>query len=394
MIERVVRLDEVCEINPRAPKGMDDDEHVSFLPMAAVSEDGRIEYQEARKAGEVKKGYTYFERGDVLLAKITPCFENGKAARTFDLSTHRGFGSSEFHVIRPAKELLADYIFYILWNTSFREVGALNMTGSAGQKRVPADFLKRLEIPLPPLDEQRRIAAILDKADALRQKRKQAIALLDSMTQAIFDDFFVNAREEEWSKLTVAELATNIRTGPFGSQLLHSEFTEGGIPVLGIDNVVSNNFAWRERRFISEEKYETLKRYTAKPMDILISIMGTNGRCAIVPENIGDAITTKHLCCITLKQDSCSPEYMHAAFLRHPFIRKQLGVQAKGAVMPGLNMGIIKSLLVPVPPKPLQDRFSRVIRHSAKAKKRMEFLADSAGSLFTSLQSRAFSGQL
>src|SRR5262249_52376355 len=101
-----------------------------------------------------------------------------------------GFGSTEFHVLRAGKEIDRSYLFHMIWNSKFREAGAKNMTGSAGQKRVPADFLKRLEIPLPTLDKQRRIAAILDKADALRRKRKRAIGLLDSLTQSIFIEMF------------------------------------------------------------------------------------------------------------------------------------------------------------------------------------------------------------
>lgn len=144
---------------------LSDDDVASFLPMAAVSEDGHINFEEERTIRDVKKGYTFFERGDVLLAKITPCFENGKAARTTSLRNSFGFGSTEFHVIRASDEIDTSYLFHMLWNSRLRTIGANNMTGSAGQKRVPVDFLKRLEIPLPTIDEQRRIAAILDKAD-------------------------------------------------------------------------------------------------------------------------------------------------------------------------------------------------------------------------------------
>ena len=394
MSVRIARLDNLCEINPRMPRTLSDDDAASFLPMAAVSENGSIDFEEQRAVREVKKGYTYFERGDVLVAKITPCFENGKAARTDKLTNPFGFGSTEFHVLRAGKEVDSSYLFHLIWNSKFREIGANNMTGSAGQKRVPVDFLRRLEIPLPPLPEQRRIAAILDKADALRRKRKHTIELLDSLMQSIFLEMFVEGHDPAWPVCTVDELATDIRTGPFGSQLLHSEFVDEGIAVLGIDNAVSNEFQWSARRYITPEKYKRLLRYTVKPHDVIITIMGTCGRCAVVPEDIPLAINTKHLCCITLDARRCLPEFLHAAFLRHPSVLEQLGVQAKGAVMPGLNMGIIKSLQIPMPPVAKQQGFAEVVQSLREQGGLQSLALDTNEALFSSLQHRAFSGQL
>ena len=391
---RTALIGDVCELNPRMPKGLDDNLAVSFLPMAAVSENGDIAFEEERRLSDVKKGYTYFERGDVLVAKITPCFENGKAARTIELDRPLGFGSTEFHVLRASDDIDPNYLFHRVWNSSFRDIGSRNMTGSAGQKRVPTDFLRRLEIPLPPLDEQRRIATILDKADALRRKRQRALDLLDGLTQSIFLEMFARNAPVDWPNMAIDEVALNMRTGPFGSQLLHSEFTETGVPVLGIDNAVSNEFRWSERRFISEAKYQQLKRYTVQPRDVLITIMGTCGRCAVVPDDIPMAINTKHLCCITLDQKLCLSEFLHAAFLYDPLIQKQLGVQAKGAVMPGLNMGIVNALRMILPPLEAQEQYVERVRLLKRAIDPRKYYRGCLDSLFASLQARAFSGQL
>lgn len=394
MTAHVTRLDSVCEINPRMPTTLSDPDVAAFIPMAAVSEDGRIISEEQRTVKEVKGGYTYFERGDVLVAKITPCFENGKATRTTSISRAIGFGSTEFHVLRAGREIDSSYLFHLLWNVKFRELGKNNMIGSAGQKRVPVDFLKRLEIPLPPLDEQRRIAAVLDKADALRRKRKRALDLLYSLTQSIFLEMFVERQPSTWKTRSVSDVSLDIRTGPFGSQLLHSEFVETGICVLGIDNAVQNEFRWKESRFISSAKYQELRRYTVSPGDVLMTIMGTCGRCAIVPDDIPAAINTKHLCCITLNQKECLPEFMHAAFLLHPSVLRQLGVQAKGAVMPGLNMGIIKALSFPLPPLEMQKQFASRVATLRQMRCEVESAGTALAGLFASLQYRAFSGQL
>jgi type I restriction enzyme S subunit len=250
------------------------------------------------------------------------------------------------------------------------------------------------KIPLPPLAEQRRIAAILDKAGALRAKRREAIAKLDQLLQSVFLEMF---DDNTLATTSVAELAPSagaIRTGPFGSQLLHSEFVDHGIAVLGIDNAVSNTFAWAKPRFITAEKYTQLSRYRVNPGDVLITIMGTCGRCAVVPDDIPTAINTKHLCCISLDRTRCEPEFLHSYFLMHPVARNYLESRAKGAIMAGLNMGIIKELPVALPSIEEQQRFVAIKKSLERQRAQAVSQEHRSDELLGALQQNAFAGTL
>ena len=255
-----------------------------------------------------------------------------------------------------------------------------------------------MKVPLPSIQDQRRIAAILDQADALRAKRREALALLDELQRGIFIEIFCSAESSNWPVVTIDSIAEresgSIRTGPFGSQLLHSEFVDSGIAVLGIDNAVSNDFRWAERRYITNEKYLQLKRYTVRPGDVLITIMGTCGRCAVVPDDIPLAINTKHLCCISLNRELCLPEFLHAYFLRHPVAQEYLLRTAKGAIMSGLNMGLIKSLPVVLPPLERQRLFASRCQAIHELRSPHVAALTELDLLFASLQHRAFRGEL
>jgi len=294
--------------------------------------------------------------------------------------------------LTPKTKLLdIKYLYYFI-NSIINEIS--NLGRNAIISNVSVADLKNIKTPLPPLSEQRRIASILDQADGLRQKRQQAIEKLDQLLQAEFISKFHQKNFPEFNVSDLLENEKSMRTGPFGSQLLHSEFVDEGIHVLGIDNAVQNSFKWAKPRFITEEKYKDLKRYTVKPRDVIITIMGTCGKCAVVPEDIPTAINTKHLCCITLDQRKCNPEFLHSYFLLHPTARNYLESRAKGAIMSGLNMGIIKELPVELPPIEMQNEFSKLKQKVILQKTLMIEELSKLNELFQSLQNQAFSGTL
>ena len=345
------------------------------------------------KASELK--CTYIEHGDILVARMPDPI--GRAC-IFPGIEQRCVTVVDVCIIRPNNSNICNrWLMWTINSPRFKQQLEQYLTGTTRQ-RISRKNLQKLKIPLPPIEEQRRIAAILDKADAVRRKRKQAIQYTEDLLRSAFLDMFGDLNKTDWPIETVEDIAANhkgaIRTGPFGSQLLHSEFVDSGIPVLGIDNVVKNEFLWAKPRFISEEKYESLERYTVNSGDVLISIMGTCGRCAIVPEQFPIAINTKHLCCITIDKNKCIPEFLHSYFLIHPKARNFLERNAKGAIMNGLNMGIIKQLPVVLPPIKAQKQFKSIIRSIRTSKTDIKSAEDQDNNLFNSLLQRAFKGEL
>lgn len=164
----MVKLGEVCEINPKKSEvsSIDGNILVSFLPMEDIGTEQDIFPSKEKKLKEVYKGYTYFKDNDVLIAKVTPCFENGKSGIARNLKNHIGFGSSELHVIRPSSVILPEFIYPFISSRQFLTNGKQKMTGTGGLQRLPKEFIQDFEVPLPPLEVQKRI---VDKIESERK---------------------------------------------------------------------------------------------------------------------------------------------------------------------------------------------------------------------------------
>jgi type I restriction enzyme S subunit len=197
-------LADIADINPKLAKTEIDDElEVSFVPMSAIeAATGRIDVSETRKLREVKKGYTQFQDGDVLFAKITPCMENGKMAVVPTLKTGLGFGSTEFHVLRPFKGIDARYIYYFVASQRFRRDAERNMAGAVGQQRVPTPYLAEHVIPLAPAKEQTRIVTkvedLFSLLDSGIENLKAARQQLQVYRQALLKSAFEGKVTPHW----------------------------------------------------------------------------------------------------------------------------------------------------------------------------------------------------
>ena len=164
-------------------------EQATFLPMESIGEQGELDCSATRYVDEVRNGYTQFFDGDVLVAKITPCFENGKGAIVNGTLNGIGFGTTELHVLTPIPGIDARWLYYTTISDRFRKLGEAAMFGAAGQKRVPEEFVRNYRVPVPPLKEQRAIVNYLDhetaRLDALMARVRQAIAFVEERRAAL-----------------------------------------------------------------------------------------------------------------------------------------------------------------------------------------------------------------
>jgi type I restriction enzyme S subunit len=395
-----VALSDVAEVNPRLDRTLlaSPDVRVSFVPMASVSEDGSLVNPEERRVSDVLKGYTAFRRGDVLVAKITPCMENGKAALVDELPHEFGFGSTEFHVLRPGSLVDPRYLFYAVWNPKFRSTAESQMTGSAGQKRVPSDFFERYRLPLPPLPEQRRIAAILDEADLLRRKRREALGLLDELLRSAFLEMFGDpvTNPRGWPRLSLRTVIANIEPG-WSASGTDRPAAPGEWGVLKVSAVSTGLFLPDENKRVESPEF-------AKPPivprrgDLLFSRANTRELVAatcLVDADFEGIFLPDKLWRISCFADVAVVEWLRFLLANEAF-RGTLTKQATGTSGSMLNVSQDKllDLEAPVPPVVDQRRFASLVWATMDERRRITRAVAAVGEMFDSLLHGAFSGEL
>jgi len=198
------RMDEIAKINPRHPLNvLPENIEASFLPMPNLNEDSwKIKENQTRPLGEIRKGYTHFAEDDVLFAKITPCMENGKAAIARNLVNRIGCGTTELHVIRPHGGIPPEFVYHYIHQESFRQEAEACMTGTAGQLRVPVDFVASAIFPIPPTQEQilivNRIELLLERTRKAKESLEKIPRIMKSFRQAALKKAFSGEFTAEW----------------------------------------------------------------------------------------------------------------------------------------------------------------------------------------------------
>ncbi|CAM4013180.1 restriction endonuclease subunit S [Janibacter anophelis] len=357
--------------------------------MAELSAQGAVARpRETVHFGAVSKGYTVFRDQDILAAKITPCWENGKVGQAH-LGHEVGVGSTEFHVVRAKECADPRYLMHFLRLPSVRATGELRMTGSGGQRRVPPEYLRSLQVPTPSLDEQRRIAAILDHADALRAKRRQVLAHLDDLTQSVFQ----SALQDDGAESVAAnELMPHMRNG-----LSPSSGGAHRAKVLTLSAITRGRFnpsAAKEGDFATEPPEDKC----VAAIDFLMCRGNGNpglvGVGVFVPEDRFDLVFPDTVIAGRVDSARVLAPILEVAW-RQPSVRRQIEQVARttnGTYK--VNQKSLASVHVAIPPLAVQrataGQFAKI--DEARTVVLEGQAADEA--LFASLQARAFSGEL
>lgn len=415
-----IRLRFVCKVNPskagissRSPYT-----EVSFIPMEAVGEFGSLSLTQTKTIEEVSTGYTYFENDDVIVAKITPCFENGKGALAQELENGIGFGTTELHVLRPYSGLVdGKFIYYLTVSHAFRKKGEATMYGAGGQKRVAEDFIKDFRTVLPPLTIQQAISRFLDREtariDTLIEKKKRQIELLQEkraalITRAVTKGLDPNARMKDSGVEWIGEIPEGWEVkklryiGSCQNGISKGgEYFGSGFPFLSYGDVYKNEELPKKPDGLVESTQHERGAYSVEEGDVFFTRTSETieeiGIASTCMETVPDAVFAGFLIRVRPQKNVLVKEYskyyFRANILRFFFV-KETNLVTRAS----LSQDLLKNLPVLLPPKEemrrigefLEAENSKMNMIECKIKDSLSLLQEYRSSLITA----AVSGQI
>ncbi len=336
--------------------------------------------------------------GDILMSHINSPKHLGKSAVYLGEPENLIHGMNLL-CLRPDKNVVnPQYINYFFATNFFKGQIAKISNQSVNQASFSAGKFKKLKIPLPPLQEQKKIAEILDAAESLRQKDKQLIEKYNELSQSLFLDMFGDTflNPKRWIIEDVANIASeekySIKAGPFGSALKKEFYVSHGYKIYGQEQVIKDDLKFGDY-YISNEKYKELESCKVKSGDVLISLVGTYGKIAVVPHEFEEGIINPRLMKISPNLEMVRSDFLKT-LLRSKGVEVQLKNFSRGGTMDIINVGIIKKVKIPVPPIKMQDLFAERVQEIRKQKQQAQESLQKSEELFNSLMQRAFKGEL
>lgn len=372
--------------------------------MPAVNQHrGEIDAAEIRRFAEVKKGFTYFAEGDVIFAKITPCMQNGKSAIARGLVNGLGFGSTEFHVIRPRPDrVISEWVWYFVRQMWFRKEGIRHFRGAVGQQRVPASYLENASVPLPPVSEQRRIVsrinACMERVEEIEALREQSLGQQRHLSASLIEsELHPDLAGADWTERSIGELVTTVRNGRSIGQATDGS-ADGAVLTLTAVRTIDLGLAFQKPISLPEE---IAMQFAIDEGDVFVSRANTIdlvGLSAIAMERPTTRLIYPDLL-IKLKADRSMvlPRFLAYA-LRSAGARAQIKERAFGSsqTMVKISGERLREVSIPVPPLSTQEQV--VARLDAAHDLITILSAESAAGEIQALRgavlSKAFAGEL
>jgi len=428
-----VNLPDICDINPAKPAAnfLAADAPVTFVPMPALDANlGQITAPQVRPFSLVRNGYTSFREEDVIIAKITPCMENGKAAVARGLENGLGFGSTEFHVLRSNGTVIPDFVYYFIRQTSFRQAAEAEMTGTVGQKRVPVRFLEATELALPPFAEQKRIVAkveeLLARVDETRRRVSRVPTILRRFRQAVLGAACSGRLTSDWQEehsdeeaaehatldvpepLELPDIPTRWRWVPlkdvarsiqYGTSVKADADHSTGVAILRMANIQDGTLDLNDLKYIKGDS-EDVERFTVHRGDILFNRTNSPelvGKAAIY-DNALQAVFASYLirvsCDVRLASSPFVCSWINSIWGRS-WART---VRTDGVSQSNINAAKLKEMPLPLPSLEEQQEIARrveaLFRLANAIEKRVAAATAGAAKLTQSILAKAFRGEL
>ena len=366
---------------------------VTFLPMDGIGEQGELDCSAIRDADDVRNGYTRFFDGDVLVAKITPCFENGKGALVDGTLNGVGFGTTELHVLNPGSEIDARFLYYITVSDRFRRLGEAAMIGAAGQKRVPEDFVRDYRVPVPPFSQQRAIADYLDREtarlDALIAAKQRLLELLAEKRRALItravtcgldpntpmrttDIHWLGQIPAHWEIWKLGHVAS-IGNGSTPNRNNAAYWSDGRIPWVN-SSVVNQSEVTEADQFVTARAVQECHLPLVKAGSVLVAITGqgkTRGGAVVLSI---DSTINQHLAFVQPERSCLRPWFLRwMLFAAYDFLR---GISDDGGGTKGaLTCEQVSDIRVPIPPPGEQ---AAILDHISVSTQRLDLLQSTA----------------
>lgn len=376
-----IRLKHLAQINPSKSEvsGLPSDTKVSFVPLDGIGTTGAIEYSETKTLDEVYDGYTYFREGDIVIAKITPSFENGKGALCKGLENGIGFGTTELHVLRPQEGTHSKYLWYVLRSKSFMDGAEASMRSVAGQQRVPSEFVENYRVREIPFDAQQKVAKFLDqhtgRIDVLIEKKNTFLELLEEkrkaeitrlVTAGLNPDVKTKETESKWFgkipahwKLSRLNYLRDTYNPIVYGIILPGPDQDEGVPIIKGGDCEEGELDPEKLSKTTEEKAAEYQRSRLQAGDLVYEIRGSVGRVVKVPPELEGANLTQDTARI-VPRDGINADWLLYALRSEPF-HQQMELHTRGATVQGVNLEDLRRGVLPVPPIEEQKQIAQHI---------------------------------